>query len=478
MRWVCHHYPALPLEVLSPPVDQPCAVVEARGNRRLLTYLNPSAYAQGLSLGMAQQAALGRVPQLQVLTRQASAETEALEALACRAYGFGTPVVVDPTTFSVWVEVERSLSLFGGWKRLAEAIQESDERRPYTVRLGSAPTLAAAQLLARASEKPRRPVARLADLPRALSPLPLSLLPFATDRIEVLIGAGLRRIGDVLAIPRAALGKRIGADHLLALQRLLGEVPEVWDAWQPPTIYRRRWEFAEGIESTEALLFPLRIVMAEFVAYLKARDLSVQHFRLRLIDTRKRVVIHPIGLLSPTRDVARMLLVLRERLDHLALEDAVMEVSVEADRFEPASAIQDDLFADISAQAGARFIELRERLIARLGEGVVRQLAVSADQRPERSAEPLAASNPRAANSHPARGTSHPDRPLWLLPKPERIQPRQLLSVPERIELGWWEDRGEPISRDYVVAEDQFGRVCWAYREAGSSDWHLHGLWQ
>ncbi len=471
MRWVCHLYPQLPLEVLSPPESQASAVVEPRAHRRPVTFINAAAATRGVQIGMSQSSAIGLVPDLVVLARRLGNEQAALDAMACRAYRFGSPVVIDTDRFAVWVEVASSLKLFGGWQGLAEALLKPDEHVNYTVRIGSAPTLSAALLLAGASVKPSRPVSRLADLPKALAALPLQNLPFNSDSLQMLHGAGLRRIGEVLDLPRSSLGKRIGAANLLSLQRLLGAAPEPWEAWQPATQYRRQFDFSEPIETTEGLLFPLRIVLAEFVAYLKLRDLSIQYFDLKLVDSRKRVVRHPIGLLSPTRDLQRLLLILRERLDHLEMEDGVMAVTVEADRFEPAAAIQDDLFSDISAQLGERLTELRERLSARLGPDVVKQLAVSADQRPE-ATQSLQGVEPAV------HGGEHPDRPLWLLPKPQRILPRRVLTPPERIELGWWDEKAPAVQRDYATVEDQYGRLCWAYREPGAADWQLHGLWQ
>ena len=420
---------------------------------------------------MSQSSATGLLPSLQVHQRRTEAERGAFETLACEAYRFGSPVVVDQNQLAIWVEVERSLSLFGGWRKLAQGLLAPVEHCPYELRLGVAPTLSAAYLMARISEKPRRPVVRLTDLPAALAALPLQALPFDGDSIDTLHGAGLRRIGEVLAIPTSTLGKRVGKTNLLALNRLLGKVPEVWDAWQPATRYRRHWDFDHGIETTDGLLFPLRIVMAEFVAYLKVRDLSIQKFQLRLIDSRKRTVVHPVGLLSATRDVNRLLRVLREQLDRLQLEDAVMSVTVEADRFEPAAAIQDDLFSDAGAQLGEKLTELRERLSARLGPAAVRQLIVSPDQRPQ-AAQGMAGSGPCV------KGLDHPDRPLWLLSQPQRSNLRRILSPPERLELGWWDDREPALKRDYVVAEDALGRLCWAYREPGRADWQIHGLWQ
>ena len=476
MRWVCKHYPQLPLEALAPPADKPCAVIEVRGSRKWLAVLNPLAAHRGLHAGMSLPAAKSLVPELLALARNPEAEAAALSAAACQAYRFGAPVTVGTKELAVWVEVSRSISLFGGWRKLAEALQQPDAHLPWQQQMAAAPTQSCAYLLARASLRPRRPVATLAGIPAALAELPIAALPFDEASLQLLHGAGLRRIAEVLAIPAEALGQRIGAHNLAALQKLLGQQPEAWEAWLPPTTYRRRFDFAEPVETTEALLFPLKMMLGEFVAYLRVRDLSIQHFSLRLVDSRRRVVRHKVGLLSPTRELPRLLTVLREQLDRLQLEDAVIELSLVASRFEPAAARQNDLFEEAGVQVGERLTELKERLAARLGSSALRQLVVSPDQRPEQSSKSTTIGEKAALT---VRGKQHPERPLWLLAQPQRILPRRLLGPAERIELGWWDAApGQAPQRDYVLAEDSDGRLCWVFREAGSGQWQLHGLWQ
>ncbi|MGF2505131.1 hypothetical protein [Ralstonia pseudosolanacearum] len=59
--------------------------------------------------------------------------------------------------------------------------------------------------------------------------------------------------------------------------------------------------------------------------------------------------------------------------------------------------------------------------------------------------------------------------------------PLRLVSLPERIESGWWDDA--LIKRDYFIAEGEGAVRYWIYRErvsatAGEDEarWYLHGL--
>jgi len=69
-------------------------------------------------------------------------------------------------------------------------------------------------------------------------------------------------------------------------------------------------------------------------------------------------------------------------------------------------------------------------------------------------------------------------RPLWLLQKPVAIEARKdslkLVSGPERIESGWWDEQG--VARDYYTAKNGNGQKLWVFRDHQTRSWFLHGL--
>ena len=479
MLWLCIHLPALPLEALAPPAHEPAAVAEQRGTRRLVIAVNAAAAARGVQAGSPANAALGLIPDLRLLPRDLAAERQVLESLACWAYSLGTPVTLGAATFDVWVEVERSLLLFRGWNGLRRHIALRARELEQTVQLGLAPTLGAAALLAHADAGLGRAIARLGEIHAAIRDWPLQLLPLEAEALHVLQASGLRRIGEVLALPQDALGRRFGPQAGLAILRLLGRAGEAWQTFEPPPVYRRRLELNGGAESTEALLFPLRKMLGDFALYLRGRDAAVQRFRLHCRDLGRRGFNLDIGLMAPTRDPNRLLLVLREKLEKIALGEPVHELRLEARRFEPASAAQDDLFQAGSAIAEG-FDSLRERLAARLGSTAVRSLAPAPDHRPERSwtlsPGPHPTTGSASGRQPEAAASMHAPRPPWLLPLAKPIPPPRLLGPAERIECGWWDGGGQ--CRDYHLAEDEQGRRLWVYHEPGGEQWKLHGLWQ
>ncbi len=464
MLWLCIHLPDLPLEALATPADTFAAVVETRGARRQLIRITEAAQQRGVFLGMAVPAALALVPELRLLNRRAESEEQVLEAVACWAYRFGSPVTYSRALSCVWVEIRHSLKLFGGWRSFRVHAERDATTLSYSRRYGVAPTLAASALLARADVGLDRPIGQLNQIGAALQNKSLRLLPFDEQVLDILYGSGLRTVGEVLQLPRDALGRRFGPEIARWLAQLLGQTPEVWDSFEPPSRYRRRFELSGLAASTESLLFPLRAMIGDFTQYLRARDCAVQGFRLVFMDGLRQLIPMEVGLLAPTRDPVRLLQVLRERLDRLTLTEGVQEIRLEADRFEEAEAVQEDLFGRGHRQEG--FDTLRERLVARLGTEAVHRLWVTPDHRPEKAWSTV----PQSVTA------THPARPLWLLPEAEGIPDPKLLGPPERIECGWWE--GRMIRRDYAVAEDAQGRRLWVYREPGHDLWRLHGLWQ
>ena len=62
--------------------------------------------------------------------------------------------------------------------------------------------------------------------------------------------------------------------------------------------------------------------------------------------------------------------------------------------------------------------------------------------------------------------------------KPVAIEARtsslKLVSGPERIESGWWDE--QDVGRDYYTAQNERGQKLWIFREHRTRAWFLHGL--
>jgi protein ImuB len=210
---------------------------------------------------------------------------------------------------------------------------------------------------------------------------------------------------------------------------------------------------------------------------LAARQAGVRQFRLVLLHRAGRSHAIDIGLASPGREIDRFMKLLREKLSSIALTEPVEAIRIEAAAFEPLHGRTTDLFRNESVER-EDWMQLIERLQARLGDDAVHGVGLQAEHRPERAWCLLAAGEP------PPPDRARPGaRPLWLIDPPRRLKEAggmphdggrlELLAGPERIESGWW-DGGE-VARDYFIARAPSSALLWIFRERGGG-WYLHGL--
>ena len=410
--------------------------------------------------------------------RHTQLEQAALRQLALWAHQWSSQVAcqhpLDPADnpraeARLWIEIGASLELFGGRIQLQQLIGAALSALGYSGTLASAPTPQGAALLARAA----LPAAAdtLAELQRVLAPLALNFLALPAAHLSALHTAGLRRIGELLALPPAAVGRRFGSDTLHYLKRLCDSAPDPLLMITPPARFESTHELAGVISDATALLFPLRRLLGELQGFLRARDQAVQQCTLKLMHHRGAPTLISVGLSQPGRDATQLLALLRERLDQCALRSPVLALGLVAHELLAPHVLQTDAFSQ-SAEQAAQFHGVLDRLAARLGDTAVQSLRPQADHRPERAWHSVPATE--------SLGTALPlntaARPCWLLPKPRSIAiPAELLAGPERIESGWWD--GADVARDYYLACDSSGARLWVFQDLRSGAWFMQGLW-
>lgn len=405
------------------------------------------------------------------------------ELLAAWAYRYSSQVHVGYDD-AVVLEIEASLRLFGPWPVFERRLREDLAALGIACRIAVAPNPRAAWVLAGLHDG--LAIVHAARLDTALARIPVARAKLDPKQAQALQAMGLRRLGQLFAAPRDALGKRFGQALLLHLDRLRG-APEALDAYAPPDRFDLRIDFEWDAESTQALLFPLRRLVSALAAFLAGRDGGVQRFVLRLEHDRQlpggqadtEVVV---GLLAAERDPALLFEVARSRLEwldgtvHRAVPAPVRGLRLVADQLPPFVPAARELFEARPAQS-LPWEALRERLRARLGNEAVYRLAARDDHRPEQAWRRVTvqATAAQHAASQPEPPTA--PRPAWLLPRPVPLRGHGVVSLagPERIESGWWDGGG--LRRDYYVVETGDGQRAWVFRPAGDADTPpmLHG---
>lgn len=484
--WLAIRLPHLSLDLFSrgrARQNRPLAISEMRQRREVLIACNPAARKAGVRPGMAVTAAQAILDGLQVLPRQRERENEALHRLAAWCYQYSSQVCLPGHAVAgktatkasderpvLWLEVAGSERLFGPPAELGQRLERELGQLGYHAISGSAPTPEAAWL---ASGQALHIMAS-GHIRSQLGPLPLQQLALDQTHLDALEKMGFRLLRDILRLPRKALTRRFGCGVADYIDHLLGTRPDPRMAWRPPESFSSRLELPAEINTSQALLFPLKRLLEELGGVLRGSDATVQSLQITLRHPDQADTELSIALQSPTQEAERLLRLVRERLERLRLRQAVREIQLAAPRLLPLAAGQGSLFRDSPAEQQQDMSRLAERLQARLGQAAVSGVTGVEDHRPEYSWRPRALNE---ATQCISQYISLGHRPSWLLQKPKRcdIADYQLLAGPERIESGWWD--GRDCRRDYYIVRNASGGTLWAFHEyKPRKGWFLHGV--
>jgi len=464
MLWLALHFHSLSLEVFSrgTAVPEPLAVIEKQGTRAWVIVCNDAAEACGVHAGMAVSAAQALADRLVVRRRNPEAEREALMGLAVWAGRFTPSVSLAPPA-GLLLEISTCLSLHRGLANLLKQARSGIGEMGYAATMACAPTSHGAWLMAKAGiEKAVRDPARLEAI---LAALPIELLNQPQAVLEGLERVGAQTMGDCLRLPRGGVARRFGQALVDELDLALGRLPEARAFFAPPASFERSLELPAPVHDAEALQFAVRRLLPELEGFLVLRQAGVQELELVCRHERRAPSVLKLGFAKPSRDAARMQLLLRETLGRTRLEAAVHTLVLRAPLVLPLSGSSADLFQKSREDDGDILLE---RLRIRLGKDAVYGVETVSDHRPEHAWRPAQGEKRTAeANRH---------RPLWLLPRPLPCHDGRLrlTSGPERIESGWWD--GSDVARDYYVAEDRKGAQLWVYCDRVSGEWYVHGV--
>jgi len=467
--WLSIRFPHLALDLLTrgrARNGRPIAVSESIKRRELIIDCNPVALASGVKAGMPVTAALGLVDTLQIVERDTDAEQRALQRLAAWCYQYSSQVSIPADRSGLFLEAGASGRLFGRPETLGTRLQRELGQLGYHAMAGSAPTPEAAWLAACEGLHIRS----AGHIRQHTGPLPLGRLQLDAAQQLAMERMGFRQLRDLLRLPRRALTRRFGPAVADYLDRLLGIRADPRVLYQPSETFTSRMDLPAEITASQALLFPLKRLLEELCGVLRGGDTAAQSLQIVLGHEDHEDTLLELGLQSPTQAPARLMAVLRERLERLRLPRPVREIRLDVPQLLKFSAGQHSLFMDTPAEQQQGIEQLAERLQARLGRASVTGITGVEDHRPEYSWRP------RALDEKPD-CTALAHRPSWLLPKPRRctIEDYEILAGPERIESGWWD--GRDCRRDYFIVRDTHGSTLWAFHEyKPRRGWYLHGI--
>ena len=440
--------------------------VIADGDETHVAAATPAAQALGIVAGQALNAALAMADSLRIEPRDMQREQHALRSLAVWARTL-TPTVSIVSPDVLLLEIQGSLKLFGGTRRIKAAVRTALAKRGLSARVSLAPSAQAATWLARHVDQD---VTDVAQLYRALRRLPLRVTDWPHTLLERLSQMGIRSIGDLLRLPRDGLALRIGRARMQELDRAVCRAFEQRAVEKLPETRHRCIElpaetYDEGLlkQACEKLIAPLS-------AQLQQQHKQISRFVVHFRHLRRDTSCETFELLAPSCDRQRLLDLLFDRLERITLPAPVISVELYTGELHDLFVETPELFT--GTQRRDADTGMVERLRERCGPKSVYSIALAEDHRPE-SAWSMQY-QPACAQTPPSPWAA--ERPLWLLPQPQlySAQSLQIELGPERIESGWWD--GHAVNRDYYTARSGSGERLWVYFDHRECKWYLHGV--
>jgi len=244
--WLCIRLPLLPLESLvihhapeaadGNAVDDEQAIIVLE-RQRVVACNNPAGSA-GVEIGHSGQTASALLdPQTpRLLERDIAAEKRTLVQLQSWAYGV-TPTLEIWRTDCLQLEIGGCLKLHQGLDALMQRVRQDLKRRGYTTVLGLASNRHAAWLLSYSSSNSAADLGLpLKERLRALPPYLIGTdwdptFKRALDNVQK---AGIRSLGELMAMPPSAIGKRCGKRFMEWLTTAARERDDAHQDYLPP----------------------------------------------------------------------------------------------------------------------------------------------------------------------------------------------------------------------------------------------------
>jgi protein ImuB len=519
----------------APAEEVPFATVVDAAGRRLLAAVNPAAASAGLAPGMPLADALSFLPGLATAAAEPAEDAASLRRLAewCSRY---SPWTAPDGVDGVRIEITGSAHLWGGEMALAVDLAARLDRRHIAGRIAIADTLGAAWATARFAEGKSPIILPPGDCRAALAPLPVEALRLDPATAQGLRRVGLKRIGDLAAMPRDALTRRFGEMVTRRLDQAQSDLPEPLSPLGEAPVRRVRLSFAEPIADPADLLRATERLVEDLVLRLAREGIGARRLDLGFHRVDGRVERIRLGTARPSRDPRHLVALFKERLDTVDPGLGIEDVILAAFAVEPLPPEQIGLGGYVPTNEVSGIAPLLDRLGNRLGLTAISRLEPRESHIPERASVRVPVAKTLASSVAPAKAEAQgqpapwpgsldpspggrplravpgirgddetrPSRPIRLFEPPEPVEAFWLLpddppfrfawrrrrhrvtraDGPERIADEWWRPEGSGAAnaiRDYYRVEDEEGRRFWLFR-AGFHDkdqpprWFVHGV--
>jgi protein ImuB len=368
-------------------MGEPVALAPEAGRRQVVGEVSPAAEAFGVVAGMRTGEALARCPELRLVPPDPDGVRSLWRTVLDRLERIGAACESDREG-EAFFEADGLRGIHGGLDGVLHAARTAIGRG---ARIGCAPGRFSAYAAAlRARPRRRSSVTVQAREVRAfLAPLPVGLLHSRAGLEhlpELLERLGIRTLGELAALPPAAVAERFGHPGLLALDLACGRDTAL-EPRRPPEPVVERLELPEAASGPQ-LERALELLVARVLSRPERRGRTLRALGLAARFVEGGTWRTKATLRSASADAGRLQLVLAPKLSELPAPAESIALEVEA--WGPPAQDQGRLVEDRSPAAvrRARIAEAVGQLRQAVGpEAALRVLDVDPESRlPERRA--------------------------------------------------------------------------------------------
>ncbi len=498
-------------------------------NQTVIKRCCPRAYHAGVRPGFSLPLAQAIAPKAVISQFDALRDFKALYRLALYLTRISPLVGIDSDLFRAFqqnildtvgrqytgisIDITGTERLHGGESAIAHKILTFLAARNISARLSIAPTLGAAWALARYSPSRCTIMKDSSPLKNIIADLPLAGLRISPDIEIKLKELGIDTIGKLLKLPSKTLGARFGLALLRRLHQLLGVIEEPFIALtpsKPPALTR---EFEVPLQRHEAMQYTVIGLFDKLLLALSLHGVRARNFIIQIegLNSAREpsCITREISLNTVTNHLSQLRGIITPIVERVRFTEGVTKITVQGSQIEAVCGEQESFIdGSVNKRRVEAATELLNSLSARLGTGQLCQAEFHQSYLPERSFSfrpiprnyiKLITNQSRNSSIQATAGSSKirlPDRPPYLLIRPEPASALALLPDkppvrltwrdeeheiiigigPERIMPEWW--RGDHDSeRDYFKLQSKDGVWLWVFRHQTELSWWVHGMW-
>lgn len=350
---------------------EPAALAPRPGTEPLVGAVTAAAAALGVQPGMRMSEALATCPALRLVEQDPAAVEREWEGVLSRLEDSG--FAVDPDgPGRVYFETKGVERLYGGLEAALERALAS-AGSAWDPRAGAARRRFAALAAASVARPGQALVVEESTEEEFLAPLPLSLLPLSAERYAdlegVLHGLGVRRLGELAALPAGSVAERLGPEGRRAWSLAQGGSSRRVRGRRPPAELVEALEFPEAVGNELTLRRAFGTLLDRLLARPEraGRPLRKAALTARLVGggTWRRSVT----LRDPTAEQARLRAALGPKL--LELPAPVLELRLEAVELSEAVGRQLELVRPAGDELAAQLSDGLKQVRASTGSGSV-----------------------------------------------------------------------------------------------------------